>query len=112
MSPFVPCHTFFSSSSFRGAKIISHAASPLVKKNAWRDGSGGGGGRDFFALFFLLSESENARYDGKCKKSKRKRNGGSIQTLIREAGAREGGRGENNLGSDRYPYLTRDTPTV
>ena len=48
---------------------------------------------------------------GNAKSRREKRNGGSIQTLIREVGAREGGgRGENNLGSDRYPYLARDTP--
>ena len=47
---------------FRGAKIISHAASPLVKKNAWRDGNGGGGGRDSFLPSFFPPEEER---DGK-----------------------------------------------
>ena len=44
---------------FRGAKFISHAASPLVKKNAWRDGNGGGGEEEIiFCRLFVCGEAQ------------------------------------------------------
>ncbi len=106
------CYTFFSSEA---RKLFRMQRVPLLKRMHGEMVTAEEKEEILFCRLFFHrrkkeTESENARYDGKCKKSKRKRNGGSIQTLIREVvGVREGGTGENNLGSDQYPYLARET---